>query len=59
MKDLSNKIAEIAQLIIDDAQKFGTDKDSKAAHARVRKYTLELEKVGKEYRKASVEADKK
>ncbi len=34
------------------------DKPAKAAHARVRKATLELEKVAKEYRKASIAADK-
>lgn len=33
--------------------------DNKAAQARVRKATLELEKLGKEYRKASVASAKK
>ena len=32
--------------------------DNKAAAARVRKATLALEKLGKEYRKASIEAAK-
>lgn len=34
------------------------DKNTKASEARVRKATLELEKLGKEYRKASIAARK-
>lgn len=34
------------------------DKKNKASEARVRKATIELEKLGKEYRKASIAARK-
>lgn len=34
------------------------DKNTKASEARVRKATIELEKLGKEYRKASIAARK-
>lgn len=33
--------------------------NNKAAQARVRKATLELEKLGKQYRRATLEASKK
>lgn len=42
-----------------DAIKADLGKDTKAAAARVRKATLEFEKVGKAYRKASIAAEKK
>ncbi len=54
MKNLIDKLVENANIIIADSQK-----DTKAAHARIRKATLEIAKIGKEYRKASIEADKK
>ena len=55
MKELINKINTVCDAIKTDIVK----EDNKAAQARVRKATLELEKLGKEYRKASVAAAKK
>ena len=54
MENLINKLVENANIIITDSLK-----DTKAAHARIRKATLEIAKIGKEYRKVSIEADKK
>lgn len=53
MEKLINDI--IAQC---DAIKEDINKGTKASAARVRKATLCLEKLGKEYRKASIEAAK-
>ena len=49
MKELIAKINAVVDAIKVDIVK----EDNKAAQARVRKATLELEKLGKEYRKAS------
>ncbi|MBQ4278086.1 MAG: histone H1 [Bacteroidaceae bacterium] len=56
MKELIAKINELVDVIKADVEK---SESNKAAAARVRKATLELEKVGKEYRKASIAAAKK
>lgn len=55
MKELVEKIIVLCDAIKEDIVK----EENKAAQARVRKATLELEKLGKEYRKASVAAVKK
>lgn len=54
MKELVEKIVATC-----DALKEDLGKDTKAAAARARKATLELEKLGKEFRKASVAEQKK
>lgn len=56
MKELIEKINELVDVIKADIDKSETNK---AAAARVRKATLDLEKVAKEYRKASIAAAKK
>lgn len=53
LKELTEKLYAQAQQIIDNAAK-----DSKAAHQRIRRATLQIAKIGKEYRRVSVEADK-
>lgn len=53
MKDLENRLSALCMSIAEDL-----GKDTKAAHARIRKATLEFAKIAKEYRKVSVEADK-
>lgn len=55
MKELIAKINAVVDAIKVDIVK----ENNKAAQARVRKATLELEKLGKEYRKASIAASKK
>ena len=54
MKELVEKINAICADIVADVNKEG----NKAAAARVRKNLIALEKVGKEYRKASIAAAK-
>ncbi len=54
MKELISKISAQIEAIQADINKT----DNKSAMARVRMATLELEKLGKEYRKASVAAAK-
>ncbi|MDO5447374.1 MAG: histone H1 [Prevotellaceae bacterium] len=56
MKELVVKINALVDAIKADIEKV---EGNKAAAARVRKATLELEKVGKEFRKVSVAAAKK
>lgn len=57
-------MTELAVRIIDAMKEFAEDakkniqKGNKAAGARARKVSLEIEKLLKEYRKASIEADK-
>lgn len=55
MKELIEKIVASCDAIKEDIVK----ENNLAAQARVRKQTLNLEKLGKEYRKASVAAAKK
>lgn len=50
MEQIIAKIKEQIEAVKADIDKVG----NKAAQARVRKATLALEKLGKEYRKASV-----
>lgn len=54
MKEIIEGIKAQIAIIEADIDKEGV----KAASARVRKATLQLEKLGKQYRKASVEAEK-
>ena len=54
LPEAEQKLADLCKTILGEISK-----PSKASHARVRKATTELEKVGKEYRKVSIEADKK
>lgn len=53
MENIKSALAEQAQIILNDI-----NKDNKAAHARVRKATLAIQKLGKEYRRLSIEEDK-
>lgn len=53
MKEITEKIVALCDGIIKDA-----GKESKAAHVRIRKATLEIARLGKEYRKLSIEADR-
>jgi len=58
MENLVNKIkAEFEAFIADAGQQI--EKSNKAAGTRARKGSLELEKMLKEFRKASLEASKK
>lgn len=54
MKEATENVKALIENILADI-----DKDSKAARARVRKASLQLEKSLKIYRKVSIEADKK
>lgn len=54
MKENIEKIVAECQAFIDDSKK-----DSKAARARMRKNTLAIAKLGKEFRRLSLEADRK
>ena len=54
MKEIIEGIKSQIAVISADIDKEG----NKAASARVRKATLQLEKLGKEYRKKSVAAEK-
>lgn len=54
MKDIENKIIEQMNIFIASAQK-----PSKAAHQRMRKATLQIAKLGKEFRRLSLEEDNK
>lgn len=58
MTDLKDRIADA---MVDFTENFNkhTLRGNKAAGARARKASLKLEKLLKEYRKASIEADKK
>ncbi len=56
MEELIEKINAAVKDLTEDLER---SKTNKAAAARVRKATLVLEKLGKEYRKASVAAAKK
>lgn len=53
MEELKNALRASAQAILNDI-----DNDTKAARRRVRKATLQVAKLGKDYRKASLETDK-
>ena len=54
MKEIQNQIVEACKAFIDDAG----GKPSKAAHKRMRKATITIAKLGKEFRRLSLEADK-
>ncbi len=53
MKEIQEKIAAICKSFIEDAE----GKPSKAAHKRMRKATLEIAKLGKDFRRLSLEED--
>ena len=55
MENIQNQLVEIMQGFIADAQK----KSNKSAHQRMRKATLAIAKLGKEFRRLSLEEDKK
>ena len=55
MKELVEKMVEVLDALKADLAKEG----NKAAAARARKATLTLEKLGKEFRKASISEAKK
>ena len=57
MNELVEKIKEMSEALLVDAV-AQVEKGNKAAGARARKASLELEKVLKEFRKVSVEATK-
>lgn len=54
MEKITNELVAQCNLIVAEAAK----KPSKAGHARIRKATLAIAKIGKEYRRLSLEADK-
>ena len=58
MENLVNKIKESYSAFATDAS-LQVEKSNKAAGARARKASLELEKLLKEFRKASLEYSKK
>ncbi len=58
MKDLIEKITAEFQTFTSETDSL-TEKGVKAAGARARKSTLELEKLLKEFRKVSIEESKK
>ena len=55
MKNLADQLAALCNAVLADVEKV---ENNKAAAARVRKATLEIAKVGKEFRKASIAAAK-
>ncbi len=55
---MKNKLENICAAF-EAFQKLQIEKGNKAAGTRARKYALDLTKALKEYRKVSVEADKK
>lgn len=57
MDELIAKIKEMSTALVADAE-LQAAKGNKAAGTRARKSSLELEKVLKEFRKASLEASK-
>ena len=57
MNELIVKIQELSAALIADATQQA-EKGNKAAGTRARKASLELEKLMKEFRKASLEASK-
>lgn len=58
MENLVNKIKETYEAFAADAN-LQIEKSNKAAGARARKASLELEKLLKEFRKVSLDASKK
>ena len=58
MNELVAKIKELSNALFMDAE-LQTEKGNKAAGTRARKASLELEKLLKEFRKASLEEAKK
>lgn len=58
MTELAERITDAMKQFVENA-KNNILKGSKAAGVRARKASLEIEKLLKEYRKASIEADKK
>ena len=58
MKELVEKVAALYADFMSDAA-LQIEKGNKAAGTRARKASLELEKLMKEFRKASLEASKK
>ena len=57
MNELIAKIKELNEAFMSDAA-LQIEKGNKAAETRARKASLELEKLMKEFRKASLEASK-
>lgn len=58
MKALTEKVAALFESFSKDAA-LQVENNNKAAGARARKVSLELEKAMKEFRKLSIEASKK
>ena len=58
MNELIEKIQELSAALVADATQHA-EKGNKAAGTRARKASLDLEKVLKEFRKASLEESKK
>ncbi len=58
MKELIEKVASLYEAFNKDAN-LQAENGNKAAGARARKASLEIEKAMKEFRKASLEASKK
>lgn len=53
MKEIQNQIVEACKAFIADSEK-----DTKAARQRMRRATLQITKLGKQFRALSIEADK-
>ena len=55
MNEIINKIVAECQAFVEDASK----KPTKASHKRMRRNTLAIAKLGKEFRRLSLEEDSK
>lgn len=53
-KELITEISQTATALVDELAAYGETVSNKAAAQRARKITGELDKLGKEFRKASV-----
>ena len=54
-KQLRHDLYDLARELIEEIETLN-DNDTKVGKKRIRKLTLSLEKVGKEYRKVSIKA---
>jgi hypothetical protein len=52
--EVRNELIELADAIIDEAENLNPEKPTKAGMKKLRKLTLEIAKIGKEYRKSSI-----
>ena len=52
--EVRTDLRELAQKIIDEIDSLNTEKPTKAGMRRLRKLTLKITEIGKEYRKSSI-----